>query len=131
MNNLVLWEQLDEIQKRVTEEDGETLVEELSDDDKEFIRQVGSNGKAYLTEEPEFKDFERRPDREIEGDLFRYEHKKEDIAIVVVRKGNVIDVIEKAGGYTEHEIAENLESVFEAKERAEQYIKSGEDDVRS
>lgn len=36
-----LFEQLDEIQKRVEKD-------ELTDRDKEFIRQVGSNGKQFL-----------------------------------------------------------------------------------
>jgi hypothetical protein len=72
------------------------------------------------------KEFNRNEGRETEGYIYVYEHESEDIEVVVRRHGNVINILEMAGGYIEHEIAENVESLQKAKQKAEQYIKSGE-----
>lgn len=71
-------------------------------------------------------EFERNESLEVEGYIFVYEHESEDAEIVVRRKGKVIDVLELVGGHINHEIAENVESLEKATEKAEEYIESGE-----
>ena len=73
------------------------------------------------------EDFNRNKGREAEGNIFVYEHEPEDIEIVVRRHGKVIDVLEMAGGHIEHEIAENVNDLQEAKDVAEKYIELGEE----
>ena len=74
------------------------------------------------------KEFDRNKGREAEGYIFVYEHESEDVEVVVRRHGKVIDVLEMAGGYIEHEIAEDVENLQKAKQRAEAYIESGEEE---
>lgn len=74
------------------------------------------------------KDFNRNPDRESEYQPFVWEHKTEDVEIVVEKDKdeNLFKAVEKVGGYTEHEITNYLEDLEIVVSKAESYIRSGE-----
>lgn len=72
--------------------------------------------------------FVRNKGKEVEGVIFRWDLKNHDVAIEIVRKGKVYDVLEVVGGYVEHELEEGLESIDEAREKAIEYMKEMDDE---
>lgn len=73
---------------------------------------------------PEPNPWSRDKDREIEGEIIRWRHQEDDAEIVIKRDAKHYDVLEKVGGYTNHEIATAVSDIHTAVEKAVDYMEN-------